>query len=563
MRNNTPWFAGIFVLLSGAACLDAASDVDQSSDEAVSGGGPAAGAIPAGLPARELVGLFEDTGATWMRIERRPVGRPLPLLHQGLGQQLGLGRVRRLVGPRLHARVRRAGLHPRRAVLPDERRAGRRRGAVPGEGAERDDDAELLRRLQDPHAAREGVRQAGDHPARGGRLRLSPAADGEQRQRLRGDRGHRHGRARGAAEHRGRLGPRVPADPQGGGREQRRARRPHLRLGERQGRRLRLASPIRCRPRWTRSTTSWRRSASAANVTGATYDVLVGDPLDRDADYYRLVQGQNRWWDASDTASITSKSFNRYAEWLRLWNRKAGRRWVLWQIPLGNSNHRNVSNNGGAAQGYKDNRPEYFFGNGTAHLVKFADAGRHRAAVRRRGGRPELVPERHVHRRPALHEEPRRRRPDGGRRAAGDRRRHGRGGDDGCRRPSGRRRAGRRGGRGGTTGTGGRRRYAAVGHRAIQLRSGTQGWAPSAARSPASRARRRAPSPAPARWPSTSRGAAPGASRSAPPPRPQAGWSASASGSRPAAGCHRSSRTYCRAPRAAGRGPATGAPCRR
>ncbi len=33
----------------------------------MSGGGPAAGAIPAGLPARELVGLFEDTGATWMR----------------------------------------------------------------------------------------------------------------------------------------------------------------------------------------------------------------------------------------------------------------------------------------------------------------------------------------------------------------------------------------------------------------------------------------------------------------------------------------------------------------
>ena len=68
----------------------------------------------------------------------------------------------------------------------------------------------------------------------------------------------------------------------------------------------------------------------AANVTGATWDVLVGDPLDRDSDYYVLVQGQNRWWDTSDTASINSKSFNRYAEWVRLWNAKASKRWILW-----------------------------------------------------------------------------------------------------------------------------------------------------------------------------------------------------------------------------------------
>ena len=46
----------------------------------------------------------------------------------------------------------------------------------------------------------------------------------------------------------------------------------------------------------------------APNVTGATYDVLVGDPLDRDSDYYQLTQGQNRWWDPSDTASTSSKT---------------------------------------------------------------------------------------------------------------------------------------------------------------------------------------------------------------------------------------------------------------
>jgi PA14 domain len=112
-----------------------------------------------------------------------------------------------------------------------------------------------------------------------------------------------------------------------------------------------------------------------ANVTGQTFDVLVGDPLDRDADFYRLTRGEDRWWDASDTASINSRSFNRYAEWLRLWNVKAQRRWVLWQIPLGNSSSKNVYSSGGPGEGYKDNRPEYFFGSGTAHIEKFAESG--------------------------------------------------------------------------------------------------------------------------------------------------------------------------------------------
>jgi hypothetical protein len=113
----------------------------------------------------------------------------------------------------------------------------------------------------------------------------------------------------------------------------------------------------------------------APNQTGQTWDLLANNPLDRDSDYYTTL-GQNRWWDASDTASINSRSFNRFAEWLRLWNVKASKRWVLWQIPLGNSNHLNVYNNGSARQGYKDNRPEYFFGSGSAaHRDAFVDAG--------------------------------------------------------------------------------------------------------------------------------------------------------------------------------------------
>jgi len=113
-----------------------------------------------------------------------------------------------------------------------------------------------------------------------------------------------------------------------------------------------------------------------ANSTGLTYDFLVADPSDRDADFYKLTKANpDHWWDVSDTAALNTASFNHYAEWLRLWNVKSGKRFVLWQIPEGNSNHLNVNNSGGSRQGYKDNRAEYFLGNGTAHIAKFADAG--------------------------------------------------------------------------------------------------------------------------------------------------------------------------------------------
>ena len=127
------------------------------------------------------------------------------------------------------------------------------------------------------------------------------------------------------------------------------------------------------------------------NATGGHFDFAASNPLSGDADYYRLKAGDSgRWWDASDTASINSKSFNRYAEWLRLFNRASGRRWVLHQIPVGNSNMLNVDSDCGSPTGkctprtgYKDNRAEYFLNYDLPsspavrdeHLAKFADAG--------------------------------------------------------------------------------------------------------------------------------------------------------------------------------------------
>lgn len=102
------------------------------------------------------------------------------------------------------------------------------------------------------------------------------------------------------------------------------------------------------------------------------YDLLVTDPLDRDAGYYDL-KGQDRWLDMDSEASINSKSYNRYAEWLRLWNEKSGKRIVLWQVPLGNKWHLNEKNTHEPQEGYKDNKVEYF--SNRANLEKFAECG--------------------------------------------------------------------------------------------------------------------------------------------------------------------------------------------
>jgi hypothetical protein len=127
----------------------------------------------------------------------------------------------------------------------------------------------------------------------------------------------------------------------------------------------------------------------ADNLTGATFDFVANSPGPGDFDWLRLDQANNGnqsqdvWWDPSDSAILTSRSFNRYAEWLRLFNQASNLRWALWQLPLGNSNSPNIDNPntaGGSppsgAGGWKDNRTEYFFcSQSNRHLGRFADAG--------------------------------------------------------------------------------------------------------------------------------------------------------------------------------------------
>jgi hypothetical protein len=139
---------------------------------------------------------------------------------------------------------------------------------------------------------------------------------------------------------------------------------------------------------------------AAANVVGAQFDFVASCPASADTALYAADGDTGRSWDASDSASINSESFNRYAEWLRLFHVASQTPWLIWQIPMGNSNSPNVPNaegkwagpysgitvpagctsssQTGCPSGYKDNRPEYFFAAGpgnTAHLQKFATSG--------------------------------------------------------------------------------------------------------------------------------------------------------------------------------------------
>jgi hypothetical protein len=116
------------------------------------------------------------------------------------------------------------------------------------------------------------------------------------------------------------------------------------------------------------------------NATGARFDFSASCPMAADCAYY--TDGRP-CWDPSDAASISKPSINRYVEWLRLYNQTSGARWVLHQVPIGNSQHRNVPYDGSARSGYKDNKVEYLLQSEspaspairTQHLTNFANAG--------------------------------------------------------------------------------------------------------------------------------------------------------------------------------------------
>jgi hypothetical protein len=109
------------------------------------------------------------------------------------------------------------------------------------------------------------------------------------------------------------------------------------------------------------------RAAAFYNSLAANFDIAFAEFSDRDSGYYQYVVGDGgrSWWDASD--------FQRNVRFLQGVSAAAGKRIVMWQIPLGNTRMRAQNNTTGH---YQDNRPEWLLDEAArTHLAAYRDAG--------------------------------------------------------------------------------------------------------------------------------------------------------------------------------------------
>lgn len=109
------------------------------------------------------------------------------------------------------------------------------------------------------------------------------------------------------------------------------------------------------------------RAAAFYASLGASFDLAFAEFSDRDSGYYQFVVGDNgrSWWTADD--------FRRNVRFLRGFSSTAGKRIVMWQIPLGNTRMRSMNNTNGH---YQDNRTEWLFDEpARTHLTAYRDAG--------------------------------------------------------------------------------------------------------------------------------------------------------------------------------------------
>jgi hypothetical protein len=109
------------------------------------------------------------------------------------------------------------------------------------------------------------------------------------------------------------------------------------------------------------------QAAAFYNSLAASFNIAFAEFSDRDSGFYQYVIGDSgrSWWDSED--------FRRSARFLGGFSAAAGKRIVMWQIPLGNTKVRAQNNTTGH---YQDNRPEWLLDDLTrAHLTAYRDAG--------------------------------------------------------------------------------------------------------------------------------------------------------------------------------------------
>jgi hypothetical protein len=89
---------------------------------------------------------------------------------------------------------------------------------------------------------------------------------------------------------------------------------------------------------------------------------LIVEWSDRDAGFYEVLQSRNDWWDDTD---MELPRHTRAILWENALSQAAGKRLLLWQVPVGNMSLNNTCDN------YKDNRAAYLF----QHPRDIYDAG--------------------------------------------------------------------------------------------------------------------------------------------------------------------------------------------
>jgi len=110
-----------------------------------------------------------------------------------------------------------------------------------------------------------------------------------------------------------------------------------------------------------------QRAAAFYLSLGASFDLAFGEFSDRDSGFYQFVVGDGgrAWW--------TPEDFRRNTRFLQGFSMTAGKRIVLWQIPLGNTRSRAMTNTWGH---YQDNRAEWLFDEAArTRLAAYRDAG--------------------------------------------------------------------------------------------------------------------------------------------------------------------------------------------